>query len=122
MGNIQQHSSDDGPIGTKDLIIKQEMDQTQLIDQVQKLQAELDSHKQKFAQLQTDFNDLKTKVDELYKSHKANYATQRTARLKRQQEEEMEANIRKKIRIEETEREAIRQQLIQQRTQKKNKH
>ena len=62
MGNIQQHSSNDGPIGTKDLIIKQEMDQTQLIDQVQKLQAELDSHKQKFAQLQTDFNDLKTKL------------------------------------------------------------
>ena len=71
------------------------MDQTQLIDQVQKQQAESDYHKQKFAQLQTDFNDLKTKVDELYKSHKANYTTQRTARLKRQ-EEEMEANTRKK--------------------------
>ena len=40
MGNIQQHSSDDGPIGTKDLIIKKEMDQTQLIDQVQKQQVE----------------------------------------------------------------------------------
>ena len=77
-------------------------------EQLKLQQIEIEQGKKKIATLEQQFTEMQTKIDKICRIQDQHIRE----RMKKQREQELETNIRKRIKIEESERQAIREKML----------